>query len=245
MAAADSCPQCNRVVELDASFCNHCGHRLVPEERSFSGGAEPDSDHSYVREPSLYLAVFSFFGQRWQDVHVAMVAILMVPKGFIFVYPDGWRLTEVALLALAYGLRRLQRVLSSYGERAQNAGAVAASLALSAPVVLLFGYFTKLQVYVLQLEFVAGALSLALLTPELMLAAVGGMLLVQAGSNLQKGVVAISVLLSAASVVLVGVALFSGVPSHERLHVTLIIGLSFAAGSVPVALVALFLMLDL
>jgi len=127
-----------------------------------------------VRRTSLHLELLGAVGGHWLDVHVALLAALLLAKGAWLPYPAGWRVAELILLAVCFFVHRLQRLLGSHGNRAECAPALAGSVALSAPALLLFGYFTAAQVYVLYLEFVLGLLSLSVLLARLVISAAAG-----------------------------------------------------------------------
>eukprot|EP00927_Polykrikos_kofoidii_P063729 TRINITY_DN58595_c0_g1_i1.p1 TRINITY_DN58595_c0_g1~~TRINITY_DN58595_c0_g1_i1.p1 ORF type:complete len:244 (+),score=41.17 TRINITY_DN58595_c0_g1_i1:216-947(+) len=138
------------------------------------------------RGQSLYLAIVTFFSGKWLDVHFAVLLALMPLKGIIFAYPRWWQGGDVVLLAVCFLLRQLQRSLVVHGDRTANTFALAASLGLLSPVFLSVGYFSNLQVYVLQLEFVLGVISVCLLSLEVTLGSLAGLLL---SSNKRETVV--------------------------------------------------------
>jgi len=99
----------------------------------------------------------------------------MLCKALWFEYPRGWFAREVVLLVTCPVAHRLRHVLGSYGNRTKNSASLAAFLALTTPMVLGVGYFTCMQVYVLNLEFVLGVFSLSLLAGQLLFSAAAGM----------------------------------------------------------------------
>jgi hypothetical protein len=208
-------------------------------------GNEDEEEMKTQRQPSLHLALFSFFSDYWLDVHLCILLVLTVPKRLLFVYPEMWWSFEILFLVLAYGARRLQRLLCTFGDHAENVGAIAASLSVSAPVLLLYGYFATLQVYVLRIEFMMGALSIVLLGAEMVLAVIEGMAIASGG--FQRTLIIVASFLPTASIALLAVPLVSSytTSSAESVRILLIIGVSFAGASLPFALVFLGFMLDL
>merc|ERR1711974_477345 len=153
---ASGCVSCGAAFPQDAVFCPHCGRR-----RQDADGAEPSKQQGSLGlvaspRPFLQLEALVCLVGHWLDVHFFLLAALMLVKGALFRYPGGWRIAELFLLLVSFVLQRLQQRMVSHGNRAQNAAALGAYLALTAPVLLLVGYFMRLQIYVLQAEFIVG-----------------------------------------------------------------------------------------
>eukprot|EP00929_Paragymnodinium_shiwhaense_P113384 TRINITY_DN81675_c0_g1_i1.p1 TRINITY_DN81675_c0_g1~~TRINITY_DN81675_c0_g1_i1.p1 ORF type:complete len:254 (+),score=42.19 TRINITY_DN81675_c0_g1_i1:107-868(+) len=208
-------------------------------------GAAASTSVRVVRGPSLYLAIIGFFGGYWLNAYFIVLLALVPMKLKLFSYPGSWQTVEVLLLVGVYGIRRLQQTLLSYGDRASNAGAVAAALGLLAPVLAAVGYFATLQVYVLQLEFVSGVLAIILLALEVFLATLAGALL--SSSVAEKTVTGVASLLTLAVLVSTIVTVFSSsVWTANQVNATLVTNAVLSSIGVAVAgFSAVFLMLDL
>ncbi|CAE8607929.1 unnamed protein product, partial [Polarella glacialis] len=105
-----------------------------------------------------------------------------------------------------------------------------------AVLVLIVGYFSALQVYVLQIEFALGLLSLALLIGQLLLASIAGLVF----SSTARDTVLV-LLGGSAAVAAVVVALvfdFGEKWSKEQLQSALSVGLFLGVGSMALAATA-------
>lgn len=121
-----------------------------------------------VRGPFLCLELAGALGRQWFGTHLPLLLVVLLLKGLLLEYPEGWWDTEFGFALLACLLQRAQQFSGSYGNRAQSAPVLGASLALTTPLLLLNGYFAVLQVYVLHFDFVLGDLSLVLLLGNLL-----------------------------------------------------------------------------
>lgn len=176
------CSGCGNAFSDSSTFCQRCGARRSLDRgggvQGLQGVAE-EGDYLATRvpeSPSLGLALFLFYGGRWLSVYVGLEFVLLLAKGFwLFPYPPGWQATEVTFLVACSLVLRLQQPWGARGNLAQCAPSMAGFLAVGAPAVLLVGYFTCLQVYILNLEHYAGIISLILLSGQLLLAMAAGL----------------------------------------------------------------------
>lgn len=144
---------------------------------------------------------------------------------------------------LCFGLQRIQRYCGSYGNKAQNSPTISAFLALTAPVLLLSGYFTGMQVYVLHMEFVFGMLALSLLVLQLLFGMSASLML--SSRRRDTGLWIVAALVGVGALVMVGIHIFQTKVTQEALQAALISGAALMGISLVVAIVGCILSVDL
>ncbi|CAE7623736.1 unnamed protein product [Symbiodinium sp. CCMP2456] len=122
----------------------------------------------------LHLQVSVQLGDYWLQAYGFLTLVLQIGKAAKFDYPPGWSWTELSVLVLYFAVLQLHRVAGCFANRAQNALSTGCFLALTAVLVLVTGYFGALQVYVLQVEFATGIVSLSILGCQLVLGIFAG-----------------------------------------------------------------------
>ncbi|CAE8737894.1 unnamed protein product [Polarella glacialis] len=224
----------------DAHFCRNCG---APRQGSAGKVAEAPplmeaegGSARLLQGGGLYLQALVFFGSRWFRLHILVLLVTLVIKILWFQYPQGWVEGELALLLCYWAVQRMQNSAGCFGNRAESSSSIGCFLALSAVLVLIVGYFSALQVYVLQIEFALGLLSLALLIGQLLLASIAGLVF----SSRARDTVLV-LLGGSAAVAAVVVALvfdFGEKWSKEQLQSALSVGLFLGVGSMALAATA-------
>mmetsp|Transcript_38167 Transcript_38167/g.89523 ORF Transcript_38167/g.89523 Transcript_38167/m.89523 type:complete len:343 (-) Transcript_38167:120-1148(-) len=170
---------CGNYFMDDAAFCRKCGRPRPGGADVIEANAPPaaEADAPEVAPPvALYsLQVLVYFNRVLTDFFCLLVASLVPVKSLYFQYPDGWQVSELILAAMCFASGRAQKRCCSTGNRLQSVPTLAASQALVAPLCLIVSYFAGLQIYVLQVEFILGAMVLLLLFGELVLACAAGL----------------------------------------------------------------------
>jgi len=109
---------------------------------------------------SVHLQVLIQLGGSWLLANGLVALVLLAAKNLKFDYPRGWAWAELSLILLFLLLQKLQWSSGCYANRAQSAISMACFLSLSSVLLLLASYFAALQVYVMEVEFVMGLISL-------------------------------------------------------------------------------------
>ncbi|CAJ1342059.1 unnamed protein product [Effrenium voratum] len=128
---------------------------LAPGSSFAEATAEQASPNS-----SVHLQVLVLLGEKWLWAHGAAELVLLLAKNLKFDYPPGWALAELAMIAVYLLVQILHRSSGSFANRAKSTSSMAFFLGLCGMLVLLAGYLTALQVYVMQVEFAMGLVSM-------------------------------------------------------------------------------------
>ncbi|CAJ1342056.1 unnamed protein product [Effrenium voratum] len=180
--------ECGNMFMPDSNFCRQCGAprkgtaamafasapvasppTLAPGSSFAEATAEQASPNS-----SVHLQVLVLLGEKWLWAHGAAELVLLLAKNLKFDYPPGWALAELAMIAVYLLVQILHRSSGSFANRAKSTSSMAFFLGLCGMLVLLAGYLTALQVYVMQVEFAMGLVSMSLLGCQLVLGTFAG-----------------------------------------------------------------------
>ncbi|CAJ1342055.1 unnamed protein product [Effrenium voratum] len=229
----------------DSNFCRQCGAprkgtaamafasapvasppTLAPGSSFAEATAEQASPNS-----SVHLQVLVLLGEKWLWAHGAAELVLLLAKNLKFDYPPGWALAELAMIAVYLLVQILHRSSGSFANRAKSTSSMAFFLGLCGMLVLLAGYLTALQVYVMQVEFAMGLVSMSLLGCQLVLGTFAGQRHAARTRDLVFLYLAAAVAVAASITALV-LDTTAHAFSAEQMHAALIAGLSiFLANS--------------
>lgn len=110
---------------------------------------------------SLPLEIFLVFG-GWWDVLFWLVSIaVFIYKGIILPYPNSNFAVEFTFQWLYVLVEPVRLLLGSKGNKTEQSGPLIFSVILAGPVIAFSVYYIKFQTYVLQIEVILHAISLA------------------------------------------------------------------------------------
>eukprot|EP00435_Cladocopium_sp_Y103_P012175 s96_g3.t1 len=179
---AEVCEACGNIFMPDSNFCRQCGaaRKGTPAAAPAAPSVQKSSSFMEVAaqatapNSSVHLQVLLQLGGSWLLANGVVALVLLAAKNLKFDYPRGWAWAELSLILLFLLLQRLQWSSGCYANRAQSAISMACFLSLSSVLLLLASYFAALQVYVMEVEFVMGLISLSVLAGQFILAVFAG-----------------------------------------------------------------------
>ncbi|CAE7560718.1 sec14 [Symbiodinium pilosum] len=237
---AQVCEQCSSVLLPDSNFCRQCGApkkgtsaETMNRTKSFAEA----SAHEVPQGGVVHLQVFVQLGDYWLQAYGVVTLVLQIAKAAKFDYPPGWNWIELFVLVLFFVVLRLQSAAGCFANRARSAVSAGCFLALTAVLMLVVGYFGALQVYVLQVEFAMGIISLSLLGGQLLLGIFAG----QRYAKRPRDLVIVCSCAAFAAIALVLAAILDAIAqtlASAQMQLSLAAGLSVGLCSLMLALAA-------
>ena len=127
------------------------------------------------RLSSLPLQMLLFFNQWYTYLFTLANIIVYIYKAQVLPYPPntfGW---EIVILLLLFIAENLRLFLASTGNKLESVGPCVWSLILAVPIIVVYTYFIRLQIYVLRIDVAMGVVGLIFVSLECVLLIVAGM----------------------------------------------------------------------
>lgn len=121
-----------------------------------------------------------YFGGWWDVLFWVISILVFVYKGVTLPYPQHRFAAEFAIQWLFLLVEPSRLFLGSKGNKTEQSAPLLFSILLSLPMVAFFVYYLKFQTYVLKLEVLLHAISLALCCLQVLLGTLAALRFMQA-----------------------------------------------------------------